>query len=121
LDNIHPLTNGFGLLSESDDFNSFISLIFLNLPQRSLQKLQTIEYPCNSIRIVVDKADPTAFLLKYHTRDQWSLKICKIVDNTIIIGDVFQVGLYLDYFYDKCVYSLKDYDENGQSLKVRIL
>jgi hypothetical protein len=104
---IYSLKDGFGLLKERKLNNSFISLIFLDLTRGSLKKLHTLEYPY-SIDIVVNKADPTTFILDNHINYNESFyQVCKIVDNTIIIGDVVNIGLYPDWFYDKCVYGLK--------------
>jgi hypothetical protein len=102
-DRIYHLKEEFGLLKQYRDGNYFISLIFLNLHEPSLQKLCRIEYRFNDVNIVVDKIDPTIFLFK---NEQYK-RICKIVTKTIIIGDVIGIGFYLDYFYDKCVYSIR--------------
>jgi hypothetical protein len=103
-------------LKEKDDENSFISLVFLDLNQRSFQKLQTVKYPSYWIKILVNKADPTTFLLN----DKESWKICKIADKKIIFGEKIEIGFDLEWFYDKCVYSLYYYRDEYQK-KVSLL
>jgi hypothetical protein len=116
---IYYLKDGFGLLKEYDN-NYFISLISLDIPRRSFQKLHTVEKPFNYFEIVVNKADPTTFLLNHDIRNRWSSRICKIVEKRIIIGEVVDFKFYSDYFYDKIVYFLKRRDEELGDLDVRI-
>jgi hypothetical protein len=110
---IHFLNNGFGLLKEYEGMtNSFISLVFLDLSRRSLQKLHTFEYPSRQIDIYVNKADPTTFLLN----EGEFIRIFKVFDNTIIIGERIEIDFYPACFYDKCVYTLKGGNETRVSL-----
>jgi hypothetical protein len=99
---IISLKDDFGLLNEEGKGNSFISLISLDLHQRSLKKLHTIEYSSHYIDIAVDKADLTTFLLS----DGKSTQICKIVEKNLIIGNVVEIKCFPNYFYDKCAYWL---------------
>jgi hypothetical protein len=108
------------LLKEHGDGNSFISLIFLDLCERSLQKLYTVEYSSSDIDLLVNKADSTTFILD-DPNNQEESKICKIVDKTIIIGDVVEIDFYPDCFYDKSVYFLNWKDENEEDLDVIML
>jgi hypothetical protein len=103
------LKDGFGLLQELGDSNSFISLIVLDISRCSLQKLHTVEYPSDYIGIIADKADPTTFLVNDYNRNANTSRTCKIVENKIIIGDVARVDFDSSCFYDKCVYGLKWY------------
>jgi hypothetical protein len=119
LTKIYPLKDGFGLLEECATITHFISLIFLDFRHHTLKKLDTIEYQSNWIRIFVDKADPTTFLLNGH--NQRATRVCKIVDNTIVIGDLIEINFNPECFYDKCVYGLKWRDRHGEDLEVRIL
>jgi hypothetical protein len=107
------------LLEESGETDSFISLICLDVCQRSFRKLYTLEYLSDYIRIIVNNADPTIFILKDLNND--ALQICKTVNNTIIFGDVVKVKFCSKAFYDKFVYGLYWYDEDGEELDVRIL
>lgn len=61
------------------------------------------------------------FIFNYRINDEWSSRICEIVDKTIIIGDVIDISFIPDFFYDKCVYSLDWYNEVNRYLEVRIL
>jgi hypothetical protein len=95
---------------------NFISLIFLDLRRRNLQKLHTIECSANFIQIFVNESDPTTFLLK----DQ-PTRICKIVDKKISFGETIEIDLNsYSFYYDKCVYVLKRRDENRGGSEVRI-
>jgi hypothetical protein len=119
---IYSLKDGFGLLVEYSSSRYFISLIFLDLYQRILKKLHTIEYSSYYINILINKTDPNTFILDDRAVRGRSTRICKIVDKTIVIGDVVDIGFHPDWFYDKCVYSLKWYDEDPiEVLDVRIL
>jgi hypothetical protein len=102
--NIYPLKDGFGLLEENEYPNSYISLIWLDIYQRSLKKLHTIEYSSNWIQIFVDKADSAMFMLKDFTNNV--SRIGKIVDKKLIIGDVIDINFSPDCFYNKCIYIL---------------
>jgi hypothetical protein len=97
--------------------DSFISLVFLDLSRRSLQKLHTIEYPFWYNVIRVNKADLNTFIL---TNGEF-IRICKIVDKTIIIGDVIDIGRYPTCFYDKCVYGLGLNFKTGVSLFICLI
>jgi hypothetical protein len=107
--NIYPLKNGFGLLEERGNRTHFISLIFLDLPQRSLQKLYTVE--CYIIDIVINKADSTTFLLRHVIDRESFLQICKITDKKIVICDVIDIDFSPGYFYDRDIYALDWYEE----------
>jgi hypothetical protein len=101
-------------MKEKGKTNFFISLIFLDLTHGNLKKLHTVEYSSDWLKIYVNKADPTAFLLTYSIADRnaVSSRICKVADNTIIIGEIVETDLHPDWFYDKCVYGLNWYYEN---------
>jgi hypothetical protein len=109
--NIYHLKDGFGLLREYRETNSFISLIFLDFHEHSLQKLHTIEYPSRWSKIVVNKADPMTFILTYPINNEQSSRMCKIVDNAIVVKDVVDIEFYPECFYDKFVYATEWTDE----------
>jgi hypothetical protein len=100
LHKIYFLKDGFGLFNEVGNESAFISLIFLDIFRSSLQKLHTVEYPSYQIDIYVDKANPTMFILN----DEESMRICKIVGKTIIIGDEVDIDFIPDCFYNKRVF-----------------
>jgi hypothetical protein len=111
------------LLDERGHENSFISLIFLDLHQLSLQKLHTIEFSFRNVKIVVNKADLTTFILTHNIDDDDELywRIGKIVDNAIIVEDMIKIDFTPEYFYDKCAYLTKWHNERGEYIKVRVL
>jgi hypothetical protein len=82
-----------------------------------LQKLHTVKYSTDDIQIIVDKANPTTFLLN----NEESKRICKTVDKKIIIGEIVEIDFHPACFYDKCVYFLKRENEEGENLDVRML
>lgn len=98
-------------------------MICLDLCQLSLKKLNTVEYPSPFISILVNKADPTTFLLINYIGDSEFVQICKVFEKAMITGDVVNIGFYPDRFYDKCVYGLNWYydDEYRKEQDVRIL
>jgi hypothetical protein len=108
---IYPLKDGFGLLKERGGGNYVISLVFLDLCRRSLQKLHTVEYSSWFNYICVNKADPTTFLLN----EGEFIQIYKVVEKKIVIGEKVEINLYLTCFYDKCVYGLEWNNETGVS------
>jgi hypothetical protein len=108
------------LLKEKNEFTSFISLIFLDFSQRNVQKLHTVEHNGRDIQIVLNKADLTTFIL--NNRTESSVRICKINEKKIIIGDLIDIGFFPYSFYDKCAYSLRwsdDEGEDGESILVK--
>jgi hypothetical protein len=114
----YPVKDGFGLLKEKGEINSFISLIFLDLHRHCLKKLHTIEYQGDNIQIVVNKADPTTFILTHRIADERSSRMCKIVDSAIIFKEVVEIDFSPECFYGKYVYGNK---KGGYYLGVRIL
>jgi hypothetical protein len=81
----------------------------MDISRHTLQKLHTVEYPKTNIDIYVNKADPTTFLLD----DNESSRICKIVDQTIIIDERLE-NKFTSCFYNKCVYTLEFYYRDDQ-------
>jgi hypothetical protein len=119
LNKIHPLKDGFALLKEKDN-NYFISLVFLDLSQRSLQKIHTVKCPYDYIKIFINEADPTTFILSYDIDFEQFVQICKIVGKQIIFGNMIDTDFSPDYFYGNYAYFSKWFDERGRDLDVRI-
>jgi hypothetical protein len=111
---ISPLKDGFGLLGEEDEYEEtyFITLIFLDIHNHTLQKFDTDEYIESDIEILVNKANPTTFILNDINNDEISTEICKLVDGEIIIEDVIEIGFSPDCFYDKYLYGLEWYGDD---------
>jgi hypothetical protein len=103
-------------LEEREDEKSFISLISLDIHQHILKKFHTIGYPIRNTKIVVNKTDPTTFILD----SEESTRICKIVDKTIIIDERVDIGFHPRLFYGNFVYALKLLDEYFRRLEVGI-
>jgi hypothetical protein len=114
------LKDGFGLLKEIGNGRSFITLVFLDLRRRTLKKFHTVEFDIY-LDILVNNADPTTFILEDLNEDKEFSRICKIVDNTIIIENMVEIDFFTESFYDKSVYGLKRRDENFQHINVRVL
>jgi hypothetical protein len=117
----YSLKGGFGLLKEEGETSSFVSLVFLDLSLGSLHKFHTVEYPTIDIEIVVNKADPTTFILTHYINNEQSSRIFKIVEKKIIIEDVIEIDFSPDCFYDKYVYATEWIDDEGEEIDVRIL
>jgi hypothetical protein len=83
-----------------------------------LKKFHTIEYPTIHIKIVVNKADPTMFILDYSIDNNWILQVCKIGKKTILIGEKFELDFDPDWFYDKCVYTLNWYEDEDRDVRI---
>jgi hypothetical protein len=86
----------------------------LDISRPSLQKVYTLEYRSYWIDIHVNKTDPTTLIFQYIINYKWYIKICKIVDKTIVIGDGVEIGFHLGCFYGKCVYGLNRRYENEE-------
>jgi hypothetical protein len=119
LRNIHHLNNGLGLMNEQGP-PYFISLIFVDFHHFTLKKFHTIEYPSVVREVFVDKADLTVLILEDHNNNARSMRICKIVDKTIVIGDLVEIDFYPQAFYGGNIYGLKWCDRDGRRLDVRI-
>jgi hypothetical protein len=66
--------------------------------------------------VIINKADLTTFLFANRNGNEKFSQICKIVDNTIILGDVIDIenDFSPDCFYDNCAYGLKRRETNGR-------
>jgi spore coat polysaccharide biosynthesis predicted glycosyltransferase SpsG len=119
--NIYHLKDEFGLLEEYEYGNYFISLVSLDLDKRSLKKFHTVE--CYGTNICKNEADPFTFLIRDNTGfpNEWFSRICKIVEKKIIFDDTAETNFYPDCFYDKHIYGLKWYYEEGEELDVSLL
>jgi hypothetical protein len=117
---IKPLDDDFGLLLERGDGVSFISLFFLDLHAQTIQKLTTIERRCEFAQIIVNKADPTQFLLDFKIDGEWSIQVCKVVKTDIILGEIINHFFWQPNFYEKCIYGL-DWIENENGTMVSFL
>jgi hypothetical protein len=103
---IYPLDDDFGLLHEGhyERDTCFISLIFLDLYGRKLEKVTTIEYPSVDILIFVNKIEPTEFLVHWYNDD--TVQICKVEKISIILGEMFDMNFWPQSLYDERIYSL---------------
>jgi hypothetical protein len=96
-------------LEESGNQTYLISLVFLDFHQRNFRKLYTVEHRSDFSKIVPNKADQTTFLLS----GEESSRICKIVNNSIIVGEIVKIKPNPDCFYDKFAYSVDWNDRIG--------
>jgi hypothetical protein len=81
----------------------FISLIAIDFRDATCEKLQTIEYNCYDLWIKVNKLDSTEFVLNLSDR---GVRMCKLVEKRIVIGDPIEVPLSVRYYFDGCFYKL---------------
>jgi hypothetical protein len=107
-------------LEEYENGTPFISLIFLDIRGRSLQKIFRLEYTFYLSKIIVNKANPSMFLL--NDPNIGVSQTYKFTKNAIII-DAVDIDFCPQCFYDKFVYALdwSDEDEDDQGLCVIIL
>jgi hypothetical protein len=118
---IYPLDDDFGLLKERQHKGDTcsISLVFLDLYGRKLEKVTTIEYPAHNI-IIVNKIEPTEFLVCSDLDN--TVQICKVEKINIIFGEIFDINFCPQSLYDGRIYgSGWIYDEKVMSLLFRFL
>jgi hypothetical protein len=103
------LFGSFGLVVERKDFQnsnslSFVSLIELDFYGVTCKKLQTIEYDCNRVEILVNKFDATDFVLHLWTNGEYVARICKLVDKSILVGDPIQLPYGFESYFGGFLY-----------------
>jgi hypothetical protein len=110
---IHPLSQGYGFLVEYDRldvFNTlnFISLIQLDLHDKCIRKLHTIEYHSHDFCIVSDTSQPTHFVLSLFDEDvnPNRFQIYKVENDNIVIGELIEFDHQCHCYYDESLYSL---------------
>jgi hypothetical protein len=113
------LEDDFGLLCELDDEEDIcsISLVFLDLHGRKLEKLTTVEYPTidSAIAFIVNKIDPTEFLV-YFDRRGHTVQMFKVKKTSIHSGKVIYLDFYPEHLYDGQIYGLEWMDDTNASL-----
>jgi hypothetical protein len=115
------LADDFGLLVEREDY-WFISLVFLDLHKTTFCKLHTIELPGSYlyVGIIVNKAEPTEFVLQYESEnDQKFIRACKVDRTKLIIGDEIEVEADFRSYHNGCLYKVswtEDEDEDEDFL-----
>jgi hypothetical protein len=103
------LFGSFGLVIERADnrgVNSFyfVSLIELDFYGVSCEKLQTIEYRCDCIEILVNKFDATDFVLRLDTNGGFLARVCKLVNKSIVVGDQIELPDYFKSYFGEFLY-----------------
>jgi hypothetical protein len=119
---IHPLDDDFGLLKERQHKGDTcsISLVFLDLYGKKLEKLTTITYPSRYIFIIVNKIEPTEFLVCSDLDN--TVQICRVEKISIILGDMIDIDFRPQSLYDGQIYgSGWIYDEEVMNLLFRLL
>jgi hypothetical protein len=66
----------------------------------------------------VNKADPTEFILEKYDDWEMSVRICKLIEKTIIIGDMININSCTYSFYDTYAYSINWLNEDGEDIEV---
>jgi hypothetical protein len=102
------------VLTEFGNANYFISLILPNFCRRNFKKIQTIKYLSRSFQFIVNRADPTTFLLTYYINNERYIQLCKLVEKEIIIEDSIKIDFYPNYFDDKHIYTLDSYKRDDK-------
>jgi hypothetical protein len=84
----------------------FISLIAIDFRGAICEKLQTIKYTGRELWIYVNKLDPTEFYLTLKIGNQRFSRICKLVEKSIVFGNLIEVPFVSQSYSDGCFYSL---------------
>jgi hypothetical protein len=105
------LADGFGLLIERGNGESFVSLIGLDLYNVTCKKFQTVEYRCWDLKIILNKLDSAEFVLNLLTFDGSFARICNVIGNKIIVGDVFELLLSFQAYFDGRFYYLHSFGD----------
>jgi hypothetical protein len=94
----------------------------MDIYRNILQKLCTVGDPNDDSCILVDKTDSTTFILSdFNIANGWVIRICKIVNKKIIIGDLVLISVNPKCFYDRCVYALDWRYENEEQRRVKVI
>jgi hypothetical protein len=115
---IYPLFGSFGVLIERGDLDDlnffyFVSWIELDFYGVTCTKLQTLEYRCFGVRVLVDKFDATDFVLQLETNEEYVAQICKVVEKSILVGDPIQLPCHFESYFGGFLYDI--YCPNGES------
>jgi hypothetical protein len=83
-----------------------------------LEKLDTIQRRFDVFSIIVNKDEPTQFVLKIDIEDGYIVELFTIVGTSIVAGDSIQISFEPDGYFDERLYGLKwieNDDENTVS------
>jgi hypothetical protein len=105
---IHHLADGFGLLLESNwqDSCYFVTLIALDLHAKIVHKFETVEIRGREIKVVVNKDEPTEFVLGLSVEGEIFVHFCKVVKTKIVVGNAIRVSFIPQALYNGHLYAL---------------
>lgn len=90
-----------------EDTAFFLSLIWLDLYDATCLKLQTIEYRCRYLSIIMNKLDPTEFVVKLRIGNDFFARICKLLGKKMVVGEAILVPLSFDSYFEGNFYELE--------------
>jgi hypothetical protein len=107
----------FGLFVERRDFEGLnslyrISLIALDFYDVSCEKLQLIEYRCEDVEIFVNKFDASDFVLQLLINDGHVARVCKLVNESIVVGDPIQLPCDFQSYFGGLLYCIESFDND---------
>lgn len=99
----------FGLLVERGEVMPentayFISLIAFDFYDVTCKKFETIEYHSSGLKILVNKFDPSKFILLLRINGEISARICNVVKKEIVVGDQIALPFEFDSYFDGSLY-----------------
>jgi hypothetical protein len=109
------LFDNFGVLIESERFNSLYSVSSISLDFYGVicEKLQTLEYRCYSVNILANKFDATEFALQLWTNQGYAARVCKMDKKSILVGDQIQLPNSFESYCGRFLYCM-DYSNKDQ-------
>jgi hypothetical protein len=100
------LSNNFGILVDygfsldRDRIPHFVSLIYLDVYNAKWTKLQTVEYQCERLRIMVNKIDPAEFVIRLEINGEYSVRICKVIGKEFVVGNPIDIPFAYESYCD---------------------
>lgn len=107
IDRIYGLDQGYGLIVENGDHSlKLISFVYLDFHSKVFQKLDKVEYRCNSLYVKVNKEEPTEFVVNLWDNNDISVQVCKINKTKIIAGELIGLDFECKCYSGKCIYGV---------------
>jgi hypothetical protein len=125
LSSIQSLDGRFGILvemGERDNENTLylVSLVELDLWDKEIRKLHTIEYRCYHVAVIMNKPELMEFFLQLCFNEGYSVQICKVIKNEIVVEDTIELDYLCKRYSDGCLYGLDWNYDDGYLLKRKI-
>jgi hypothetical protein len=120
---IHPLDHNFGLLVERTEthelffgvslpFTVFsVTLIYLDLYAKKCEKFEKIDFTCDRLRIIVNKAEPTEFAINTYGPPS-CIHLGKVDEHSMNLYELDDTDFPYQGYFDRRFYKLElnDYE-----------